>query len=464
MTLAILILLVIVLVIAIAVIVAFLVVGYKRGGTKRGIKKSKSKDEAIREANKRLAQNPRDAVALNYLADVYFDAEDWDKAYQTYEMLAEMPNVDGELDQIKINLRAAITATKLNNMEAAYKFLVVARAFDQNNAAVNFQMGALEFQRGNYEKAVQMLQQTISRTPEDPPALRTLGHALFRLRRPKEAMNYIRKAIDAAPDDKESLFTLAECYAEVGQKDQALRIYSHLRADEVWGAQACLASGLIQAGGHQDQAAIADFEIGLKHANIKEDIEVALNYELALTYLRTQDITTAMAYLQRVKTLRESYKDIDELIEQNRELSASKNLQVFSMGPSAEFIALCRKIVMTYFSKARVTITKTQMTGNDWTDITAEIDTPKWSNIVMFRFIRTQGMIGELVVRDFHSHLKEAKADKGICAGVGTYSDDAKRFTEARLIDLIDRERLLPILNTVDSKLLASAAAPKKQT
>jgi restriction endonuclease Mrr len=68
----------------------------------------------------------------------------------------------------------------------------------------------------------------------------------------------------------------------------------------------------------------------------------------------------------------------------------------------------------------------------------------------MFRFIRTQGSIGELVVRDFQSHLKEAKAGKGICMGIGAYSDEARRFTEARLIDLIDRSKLTAILNTVD--------------
>jgi restriction endonuclease Mrr len=77
----------------------------------------------------------------------------------------------------------------------------------------------------------------------------------------------------------------------------------------------------------------------------------------------------------------------------------------------------------------------------------------------MFRFIRTQGSIGELIVRDFQSHLKEVKAGKGICITVGNYTDEAKRYTEARLIDLIEKERLSAILNTVDSR---AQPAPKK--
>jgi restriction endonuclease Mrr len=88
------------------------------------------------------------------------------------------------------------------------------------------------------------------------------------------------------------------------------------------------------------------------------------------------------------------------------------------------------------------------------------VDTPKWSDVVMFRFIRSQGSIGELIVRDFHSHLKEVKAGKGICITVGNYTEEAKRYTEARLIDLIGKDRLTAMLNSVDAK---TSTAPPPQ-
>jgi tetratricopeptide (TPR) repeat protein len=450
-------LIVMVLIVGVSAVVWFASTQTNRGGFKRGIKKSKSKEDAIRIANKRIAKNPKDAGALNFLGSVYFESEDWANAHLIYEKLAEIPPTNNEFDQVEVNVRAGCAALHLNNLEAAYKYLVVAKALAPTNQEANYQLGNLEFQRGNYEKAAQMIQQALSQNPDHAPALRTLGHALFRLKRIKEAMGYIRKAIEFAPGDKESLFTLAECYAESGQKDQALRIYSHLRPDEHWGAQACLASGLIHADSHQDEAAIADFEIGLKHSEIKDDIKAALLYETAAAYLRLKDITTAMTYLQQVKILYESYRETNELIESYKELSANQNLQIYSLGSSADFVALCRKIVMTYYQKARAKITKTAISANDWADITAEVDTPKWSNIVMFRFIRTQGTIGELVVRDFQSHLKDSKADKGVCAGIGSYSDEARKFTEARLIDLVDREKLIAILNGLDIKLQTAA-------
>jgi hypothetical protein len=44
---------------------------------------------------------------------------------------------------------------------------------------------------------------------------------------------------------------------------------------------------------------------------------------------------------------------------------------------------------------------------------------------------------------------------------VGAFSEEARRYTEARLIDLIEKERLSAILNTVDAKAKALPAAKK---
>jgi len=317
----------------------------------------------------------------------------------------------------------------------------------------------LEFERKNYEKAVQLLAAARTQDPDSPAVLRYLGHSLFRLKKPKEAMNFIRKAIDLAPEDKESLYTLAECYHEANQIEQALRIFNHLRADPVMGPNSCLIAGTIHLDTRQYEAAIQDFEIGLKHTNIKVDILAELRYKLATTLLKMNDISKAIPHLKQLNSENPGYKDVTILLGKYIELSANRNLQTFLMGSSADFIALCRRIVMTYFGRAKVKITNITVNKTEWADILAEIDTSKWSDLIMFRFIRTQGSIGELVVRDFGSHLKDVKAGKGVCITVGQYTDEAKKYTEAHLIDLIEKDKLQQILNSLDGK---SAPVTKK--
>jgi tetratricopeptide (TPR) repeat protein len=351
-----------------------------------------------------------------------------------------------------------MSARKLNMLEQAYRGLSTARTHRQDVFEVNYELGALEFERKNYEKAVQLLQQARKQDPESAAVLRFLGHSLFRLKKPKEAMTFIRKAIDLAPDDKESLYTLGECYQEANQTEQALRVFNHLRADPVMGPNACLLAGAIHLDTRQNEAAIQDFEIGLRHQNIKADVLVELRYRLANTYIKINEIGKAIPILKLIQSETPSYKDVNVLLGKYIELNANRNLQTFLMGSSADFVALCRKIVMTYFPKAKVKIVNIAVTKNDWADILAEIDTTKWSDVIMFRFIRSQGSVGELIVRDFHSHLKEVKAGKGICISVGNFSEEAKKYTEARLIDLIEKDKLQAILNSVDAK----AAAIKK--
>jgi len=445
---------------AVVITIAFIIMSRGRRFSIGDGKLSKDRDAAIKDANKRLSQNPNDPHALYTMASVYFEEGNWDKSMRTYENLID--HISGTtiqgIDIFEVYLQYGKSARKLNMLDQAHKAFTTARSHRQDSFELNYELGALEFDRKNYEKAVQLLTSARSKDPDNPAILRSLGHALFRLKRPKDAMNFIRKAIDLAPEDKESLYTLGECYQEANQTEQALRVYNHLRADPVMGPSACLNAGLIHINTRQYEAAIQDFEIGLRHQNIKADILAEIRYRLATSYIKLNEIGKAIPVLKQLKSENSSYKDVNILLSKYIELNANLNLQIFLMGSSADFVALCRKMVITYYPHSKVKITNISVHKNEWADILAEVDTARWSDLIMFRFIRTQGSIGELIVRDFHSHLKDVKAGKGICITVGAYTDEAKKYTEARLIDLIEKDKLQQILNSLDAK----AAALKK--
>ncbi|MDR0513022.1 MAG: tetratricopeptide repeat protein [Treponema sp.] len=428
---------------------------------KGGRKSSRGRDAIVKSAAKLLDQNPKNPNALADLGGVYYSEENWNDAYKTYGTLVELGHLAPS--EFEANLRWGMSALRLGMTEDAYRGLSMARSLNQNNFEANSNLGVLEFQRKNYEKAIQYLNQARTLEPEHAPTLRTLGHAFFRIKKTKDAMVYIRKAIDIAPDDKESLFTLAECYQEANQNEQALRIFSHLRGDPVMGASACLACGMMSSDARQYEKAIQDFELGLRHENIKPDVRVDLSYRVAQCYLKVNDIAKALGFLRNIQAENPTYKDVSVLISRYQELNANKNLQIYLMAPSGDFVALCRKIVMGYFPKAKVKVVNITVNKNEWADILVEVDTPKWHDIIMFRFIRSQGSVGELIVRDFHSHIKEVKAGKGICVAVGNFSEEARRYTEARLIDLIDKVKLTAMLNTVDARIAQAKGTSTKK-
>ncbi|HRZ90088.1 MAG TPA: tetratricopeptide repeat protein, partial [Spirochaetia bacterium] len=287
--------------------------------------------------------------------------------------------------------------------------------------------------------------------PDHAPTLRHLGHAQFKAKRYKEALVNLRKAAELEPEDKDSLFAMGECYYELGQNDQAIRIFSHLRADPKLGPNASLFSGTLQLNMRQFQKAIMDFEIGLRHPEIPVETLVELKYRLAAAYLRAQELAKAVTVLNEIQSIFPNYKDVPAQLAKYRELNSNRNLQVYLMGATGEFVTLCRRIALSFFPKAKVKITDIAVNKNDWADILTEVETSKWQDIILFRFIRSTGTVGELTVRDFHARLKDVKAGKGYVVSAGVFSDEARRFVEARLMDLLDKDQLAKLLHTVDS-------------
>ncbi|MDR2398154.1 MAG: tetratricopeptide repeat protein, partial [Spirochaetaceae bacterium] len=445
--------------------VAFLLMGRinKPGGGPTPRKRAKSQELLLKQANKRLEQNPRDPEALTVVGEIYFQEQNWEAVFKTYEILVEVSLSNKDLNEFDIQFRYGISALQLEKFEEAYKALLLARSLQPTHFDVNYNLGVLEFQRKSYEKAAYVLIQACKQNPEHPQALRYLGDSFVNLGKYKEALPLIRKAIEFAPTDKECMYTLATCYSELGRIDQALGIFMHLRLDPVLGVNACLQAGLIHIAQHQTVNAIQDLEIGLKYEKTApSEVLIELRYHLATVYLEQNEIGKALALLELIRRENPGYKDVVALIDRYQELNANKNYQVFMLAPSADFIALCRKIVLSYYVQGKVKILNISNTRSEWVDIITEVETAKWSDTIMFRFIRTLGSVGELVVRDFHARIKEVKAGKGICLSCGKFSEEARRYTEARIIDLIEKDRLMQILNTVDTRINSSAAKAHK--
>ena len=408
----------------------------------------KNKAAAIREATKRLAQNPNDSAALLTVGDIYFQDQDWEKAYASYAPLLDQMSGRIPSEQFEISLRYGISAMKTDRFVEAKKGLLLAKNINPNHFEINYNLGYIYYIQKEYEKAVPFLRKALITQPDNVTALKYLGYTLQSLRKYQEALPSLKKVLDVQPDNKDALFAMGECFYEVGSNDQALKIFTHLRVSPEIGSRASLYAGLIRMRANQLDKAIEDFEIGLKHDSIPLDIMNELRYNLATARIKTQDLQKALVQLKEIQTVSPGYKDVASLIMRYQELNQNKNLHTYLMSGQSEFVGLCRRIVSRFFPNAKVKILDISVLAT-YTDIVAEIDTPKWADLVIFRFFRSQGSVGELVLRDFHGRIKEMKAGKGICMTAGTFTEEARRFTEGRPMDLFDKNRLNKVLNAI---------------
>ena len=433
-------------IIAVVAVVTVVMTGLKdRGALSIG---KKNKAAVIREATKRLAQNPNDSTALLMVGDIYFQDQDWEKAYASYAPLLDQMSGRIPSEQFEISLRYGISALKTDRFVEAKKGLLLAKNINPNHFEINYNLGYIYYIQKEYEKAVPFLRKALLTQPDNVMALKYLGYTLQSLRKYQEALPSLKKVLDVQPDNKEALFAMGECFYEVGSNDQALKIFTHLRVSPEVGSRAALYAGLIRMRAGQLEKAIEDFEIGLKHDSIPLDIMNELRYNLAAARIKTQDLQKALMQLKEIQTVSPGYKDVASLIMRYQELNQNKNLHTYLMAGQSEFVGLCRRIVSRFFPNAKVKILDISVLAT-YTDIVAEIDTSKWADLVIYRFFRSQGSVGELVLRDFHGRIKEMKAGKGICMTAGTFTEEARRFTEGRPLDLFDKNRLNKVLNAI---------------
>ena len=405
---------------------------------------NKVRDRAtvLKRANKRLAQNPKDVRALSEIGDLYYREKNWDKAFATYDALLELaPSAEG-IDEFDVTLRHALSALHVDRLDEAYKGLAYARQHRPELFEVNYNLGYLEYRKKNYEKAASLLREANEQQPEHGPTLRYYGQALFRLKQYKNAITMLQRAVSHEPGDKESQFALAQCYYELGQNEQALKVFSHLRADPNFGPSAALRAGVIRAQQKKYEQAIKDFEIGLKHEKIKQEVMLELKYRLANAYTRNQQVSKAADQLRGIHAIRPNYKDVAQQLGAAEELSSNQNLQVYLLGASSDFVSLCRRIVSGYFEKAQIKLVDIHVESDLHADLLTEVETQSWEDTILFRFIRTTGTVGEFMLRDVHTRIKETKAGRGVCFCAGEFTEGAQAFVEARLIDLHGKKDL----------------------
>ena len=406
----------------------------------------KDRNTILREANRQLAQNPRDHKALQALADLYYDEKTWDKALKTYGILMNLSATVNEIDEAEVTMRYGLAAMQLKNYDEAYKALTIARSLRAGSFEIDNNLGQLEYRRGNYEKAIGLLKPAFEAMPDHLPTQRYLGRSLHSIKHYKESIRFLKRVVDAEPDDKGSLFLLAQAYGETGQNERSLALYSHLRADPKMGPHAALSAGATNLSRRDLDRAIIDFELGLRHQNIPKNVLHELQYRLADAYTHKQEIGRALDLLVEIHKTNPGYRDVAPRIARNKELNSNKNLQIYLIAPKSEFVSLCRRAVTRFFDNSKVKIVNVQMVKNEYADILTEVETNKWEDVILFRFIRSTGNVGELIVRELNSRLKETRSGRGFCITAGEFSETAESFVEARLIDLLDKSKLLKVL------------------
>ncbi|MBQ7905842.1 MAG: tetratricopeptide repeat protein [Spirochaetaceae bacterium] len=426
-------------------------------GSKNKVKKSggrsKERQSIIRDATKKLTSDPHNVPALTELSNLYYKEHNWQGAYPLYATLVNLSSTRVGINLAEVKLRYGVCAANLSKHQEALKALLEARKLNSDVFDVNFYLGKVLVEQKEYEKAIPLLKKAITINNDVPECYGLIGKAYYLSKRYKESLPYLRRALDSNPEDKDLLFSMADALNESGTPDRAIKVFMHLRPDPVYGAQSCLAAGIYHTRCNQNEAAIKDYEIGIKHENAPQDLLLNIKYRLSQCYIKANNMPASLSLLKSIQLISPNYKDVPALITKYQELNQNSNLRTYMIGTSNEFVALCRKIASTFFKKSRTKVIDINV-SSDYAELLTEINTDKWQDVITFRFYRSTGSTGELYVRDFHAKIRDEKAGRGICFTAGVFSDEARKYIEGRPIDLIEKTQLAKILSSLEMNSL----------
>ncbi|MBE6347990.1 MAG: tetratricopeptide repeat protein [Spirochaetaceae bacterium] len=426
-------------------------------GSKNKVKKSggrsKERQSIVRDATKKLTSDPHNVPALTELSNLYYKEHNWQGAYPLYATLVNLSSTRVGINLAEVKLRYGVCAANLSKHQEALKALLEARKLNSDVFDVNFYLGKVLVEQKEYEKAIPLLKKAITINNDIPECYGLIGKAYYLSKRYKESLPYLRRALDSNPEDKDLLFSMADALNESGTPDRAIKVFMHLRPDPVYGAQSCLAAGIYHTRCNQNEAAIKDYEIGIKHENAPQDLLLNIKYRLSQCYIKANNMPASLSLLKSIQLISPNYKDVPALITKYQELNQNSNLRTYMIGTSNEFVALCRKIASTFFKKSRTKVIDINV-SSDYAELLTEINTDKWQDVITFRFYRSTGSTGELYVRDFHAKIRDEKAGRGICFTAGVFSDEARKYIEGRPIDLIEKTQLAKILSSLEMNSL----------
>ena len=441
-----------VIVAAVLVVVIILVRGTKRKTLVQDVSQriqKKGKSAILKEIEKKLARDPHNVNALETIGNIYYSEKNWEKVWNVYKTLFDISTAHVEINIAKCTLRMGIAAFYLQKNEDAIASLMTSLKKEPENFDCNFYLGQALYNAGTYDKAIYCLKKARIIQPENIKINALLGQCLFKAQKFRDSLPFLKKVLDEHPDNKETLYDMAVAMSEVGMGDKAIKVFMHLRPDPQFGAQSCLEAGKIHERNKNFQEAVKDYEIALKLQNVPDQIMLQIKYRLGNTWIQLNDISKALIYLKQVQAIKSGYKDTDQLVARYSELNQNKNLQIYLMSGTSDFVALCRKFITTYYKDSFVKVEDVQV-SSETVEIVCAIENPKWESKQLFRFYRTQNVIGDIYIREFHGKIRDAKCDQGCCVTMGSFSESAHKYTEGRPIDIIEKDELVKILKKIN--------------
>jgi len=289
----------------------------------------KDPDEALKQANAAIQEDPQDPRAWLIKADIELRQKDTSAAEQSYQKVLELV---GNSPSAEIGLLRTLLAK--GDLDAATSRVTQASKDYPKYLAITYLAGYIAYQRHDLEQAKVKLREVLAAIPDHPYSLLLLGNILYSEGKLERSQELISKFVNAFPSHIPAGKLLAAIKIKLNQTDDAIAILEKLVEKSPEDAQllALLGSAYIKSGKIDKGTGLLE-----KAAKLNPDAAV-LRTQLAVGRLAAGRTSEAIADLESALKLdpqlmradilliisRLQKQDFDGAIEAARNLSAKR--------------------------------------------------------------------------------------------------------------------------------------------
>ncbi|MCK4907636.1 MAG: restriction endonuclease [Spirochaetes bacterium] len=397
-------------------------------------------------ALKKFTQNNHSNLQAHYcLAQVYMQADLFMNAVKELEHVVRINDKERLLSQPEIALKLAECYEKLEKFKDAQGILLLTLKKYPIEFNLLIRVSDIYMRRGMPKHASDYMDLALKIDTDNPELMIKMAECLERADDLRSALDYLHKAYEKDSHNTKVSFKIARIYYYFTNYSKAEKFYSESSKSPEYRIESLRfkAECLLKQG--NKDAAYYIMTQALKACGNDLLASIEILYRLSEYHIQDMDIVGGIEYLERIEVIKPDYKDVEKKLQKFRDFKTNSRLTEYAFSSNGDFLKLASKIIgaMGTVEKKHRIVRKRDFVFHVFAE-----DDPMKKKIYIY-FSRNISPVGEWEIRQLAEEMRVLRISKGIIFSVGGFSPQAREYTKSRLINLMDKQEIAKILQTL---------------
>lgn len=414
----------------------------------RLIKQGKTQN-AIKIAKQIISKDNKNYIAHYYLGKAYVKEGKTELAIIEYKSVNENALFGQGLDELSFRKEYSELLLKYNQQNEALKNFLLLTKLDPRNADNFYQVGRIYEMQNRYDLSLGFMQKCVMLDKKHAKAHAELGLMLYRTKQFNEAKKEIDLAIKLSPETYSSYYYLGKILKEAKDIPGAIKAFEKAQRDQEVKQKSIIEHGSCYMMVNRLDNAAVDFQraIELDKENALPETLYA-RYFLATCYEKSRKIDKAIEQWETIYKRNKGFRDVSAKLSEYKDLQANDYLKDYLTCSNEEFPLICKnasikglnlQVLNCDLKKWGCQITAVNKGDDSWMAVRKQV--------MLLRYYREPEPIEEQQIHESLDELKKLNGIKAYLFSSSGFNTAAKRFSENRPIELIEKQKLEAVLS-----------------